>query len=183
MKLVAFAATNHGASINRMLVEHAAETFVEEFAPKTDIEYIDLNDFEMPIFSPERRKSDGVHPHAQAFFDKMGEADVIMMSLAEYNGSFTAAFKNIFDWASSIDMSVFHKRPTLVMAASPGPRGAQHVLNTMVEVGPFFGADIKASLSVPSFAKTFDKEQKKLVSGELSLELRTALSKLGEAAA
>ena len=165
------------------MVEHAAETYVAEFAPSADIEYVDLNDFEMPIFSPERRSAHGIHPLAQAFFDKMGEADVIMMSLAEYNGSFTAAFKNIFDWASSIDMCVFHKCPTLVLAASPGPRGAQHVLNTMVEVGPFFGADVKGSLSVPSFDKTFDIAQKKLVSDDLSRNLRVELNKLNQVSA
>ncbi|MCZ8498002.1 hypothetical protein O9929_05665 [Vibrio lentus] len=41
------------------------------------------------------------------------------------NGSYIAAFKNVFDWASRIDMKVLPLRKLVVMlAASPGPGGA-----------------------------------------------------------
>ena len=63
---------------------------------------MDLNDYEMPIYSPDRQNEEGVHPLAQKFFDKITEADALIISFAEYNGNYTSAYKNVFDWASRI---------------------------------------------------------------------------------
>lgn len=91
-----------------------------------DTKPLDLNDYEMPIYSPERQAA-GFPPQAQAFFAKIGNADALIISLAEYNGSNSVAFKNIFDWCSRIKMAMFQKKPMLLMATPPGPGGGQHV--------------------------------------------------------
>lgn len=46
MKVLAFAASNSRQSINKQLVTHAANLI-----PDTDVEILDLNDFELPLFS------------------------------------------------------------------------------------------------------------------------------------
>ena len=142
MKTLAFAASNHSQSINRALVGYAAQR-LQSLHESTDIEFADLNDFEMPIYSIDREKADGIHPLAQSFFDKIGAADALLVSFAEYNGYITSAWKNIYDWMSRIDSKVWQGKPIVILAASPGPRAGANVLQTQEFTAPFFGMDIK----------------------------------------
>ena len=89
MKTMVFAASNHSQSINRALVGYAA-TRLQSLHSAAQIEFADLNDFELPIYSIDRETADGIHPLAQGFFDKIGAADALLVSYAEYNGYVTA---------------------------------------------------------------------------------------------
>ncbi|MGS0726904.1 NADPH-dependent FMN reductase, partial [Shewanella sp. 0m-11] len=114
MKLLAFAASSSTKSINKQLATYAAS-----LVQGAEVEILDINDYEMPLFSQDREEELG-HPElAQQFFAKIGEADAIIISFAEHNGSYTAAYKNLFDWTSRIDMKVFQNKPMLLLATSP----------------------------------------------------------------
>jgi NAD(P)H-dependent FMN reductase len=47
----------------------------------------------------------------QEFYKKIGVADAVILSIAEHNGSYTAAYQNLFDWASRISDAVFQYKP------------------------------------------------------------------------
>ncbi|MDX8348598.1 NAD(P)H-dependent oxidoreductase [Cognatiyoonia sp. IB215446] len=147
MRILAFAATNSTTSINRQLLEYA-ERRLTSLVPIVEIEFLDLNEYEMPIYSPEREKADGVHPLAQVFYDKIGAADALLVSFAEYNGFVTAAWKNIFDWMSRIDAKVWQDKPMVILAASPGARAGSNVLASQELLAPFFGGDLKGKYGV-----------------------------------
>lgn len=172
--VLVFAASNSTQSINKRLALHAASVLKDELAAPVRIEPLDLNDYEMPIYSPER-EAEGIPQNAKDFFAKIGAADGLIISFAEYNGSYTAAFKNIFDWCSRIEMKIYQDKPIVALATSPGKRGGQNVLKTVVEAAPFFGADLKGSLSVGPFAEKFDQEAGRLTSPQDALVLREAL--------
>ncbi|WP_415400993.1 NADPH-dependent FMN reductase [Tateyamaria sp. SN3-11] len=155
MKTLAFAASNHSQSINGALVGYAAARLMK-FSPSVEIEFIDINDYEMPIYSMDREKSDGVHPLAQAFFNKIGAADALIVSFAEYNGYVTAAWKNIYDWMSRIDQKVWQDKPIVLLAATPGPRAGANVLQTQEFTAPFFGMNIKGKHGVGLWRDTWD---------------------------
>ena len=176
MKVLAFAASNSRNSINKALVTHAAELLKE--TQQAQIEILDLNDFEMPIYSIDREQQGGIPEPAQAFFNKIGEADVMLISYAEHNGNVTAAYKNLFDWASRIDQKVYQNKAALLMAASPGPGGAQSVLASASGSAPYFAMDVRATLSVPSFYDNFDSDAGVLTNDELAQQLAAALAKL-----
>lgn len=176
--VLAFAASNNTQSINRKFVEHAAQVLQEEIAPEVEIETLDLNDYEMPIYSPDREKTVGIPKEAHAFLNKLGAADGLIISFAEYNGSYTSAFKNIFDWVSRIEMNIFQGKPMIVLATSPGRRGGQSVLGTVVSAAPFFGGDIKGSLSVGPYEEHFNATTGRLSQPESALALREALVEL-----
>lgn len=178
MRILAFAASNSSQSINRQLVGHATHVLREETLPDADIEILDLNDFEMPIYSFDRENSGGIPDAAHIFFNKIGAADALMISYAEHNGSYTAAYKNLFDWSSRIDMKVFQGKPMLIMSASVGKNGGANVLRTAVDSAPHFGADVRASFSVGPFASKFDIAAQKLVDPELTNILRESLARL-----
>lgn len=178
MKILAFAASNSAKSINKQLATYAA-SLVEG----AEVEILDINDYEMPIFSQDREDQLGQPELAQKFFGKLGEADGIIISFAEHNGSYTAAYKNLFDWTSRIDMKVFQNKPMVLLATSPGPGGAKSVLTAAVGSAPYFAADVKASLSVPSFFDNFDMEKGELKNDELKQALKEAVFKLHQASA
>ncbi|MEM9224979.1 MAG: NAD(P)H-dependent oxidoreductase, partial [Pseudomonadota bacterium] len=60
MKVLAFAASNSRASINKQLVGHAINVLTQEIEPNADCELIDLNDYEMAIYSIDRQTEGGI---------------------------------------------------------------------------------------------------------------------------
>lgn len=173
MKLLAFAATTSTKSINRQLAAYATS-----LVDGAEVELLDLNDFEMPIFSQDKEEQLGQPAEAKAFVEKIAAADAIIISFAEHNGSYTAAYKNIFDWASRIDMKVYQNKPVVMLATSPGPGGANTVLTAATTSAPYFAADVKASLSIPSFFDNFDTDLKQLTNPELNAALKDAIGLL-----
>lgn len=176
MKVLAFAGSNSSQSINKSLVTYAA-SLVEG----AQIEVLDLNDFEMPIFSVDREKILGHPEQAQNFMSKIGESDALIISFAEHNGSYSAAYKNIFDWCSRINPKVYQGKPMVLLSASPGAGGAASVLTSAVNSMRFFDGHVKGSLSIPRFGENFDLEAGRLSNRELDSKLREVISKLGHA--
>lgn len=172
--ILVFAGSNSAQSINKQLAVHAANVLQGVMSTAVDIEVLDLNDYEMPIYSPERQQA-GIPQQAQDFYSKIGASDGLIISLAEYNGSYSAAFKNVFDWCSRIDMAMFQQKPMLLMATSPGPGGGQHVHRAATASFPFFGAKIASSFSFGPFGEHFDTETQRLKSPELADELKRAV--------
>ena len=151
MKLLTFAASSSSQSINKHLATYAAS-----LVTYADIDVLDINDFEMPLYSSDRENESGIPSLAQEFLDRIAQADAIIISFAEHNGSYTAAYKNLFDWASRINPKVYQNKPMVLLATSPGPGGANTVLTAAVNSAPYFAGNVKASLSIPSFYDNFD---------------------------
>ena len=167
MKIIAFAGSNSQNSINKKLATYAASLFED-----ATVEILDLNDFAMPLFSVDIEKEIGQHPKAQLFLDQLATADILVMSLAENNGNYSVAFKNVFDWCSRIMNKVFQEKNTLLMATSPGQRGGKSVLDIAQNNLPRYGVTIKAVFSLPSFNENFDVEQGRISNENLDQELK-----------
>ena len=150
-KIIAFGASSSKQSINKQLATFAANQF-----QNVSVEILDLNDYEMPIFSVDKEKENGIHPLAQEFYSKLGSADLIIISFAEHNGNYSSAFKNILDWTSRINAKTFQEKPMLLLATSPGARGGSSVLEIASIRFPFQGKNKKGSFSLPSFYENFD---------------------------
>lgn len=168
MKILAFAGSTSSTSINRELVKFVLKDF-----PNDEINLIDLNDFDMPVFSVDREKK-GFPDAAHHFLKVIEDCDVIICSLAEHNKSYTAAFKNVFDWASRINVKVFQNKPMLLMSTSPGGYGGGNVMNTAKTFFPQFGADIKETFSLPKFYENFDLESG-VIDPEMLKELKNKI--------
>lgn len=175
MKILAIGTSNSAHSINRMLA-----TYVAGLVDGADVETIDINDYEMPLFSIEREQVLGQPAEAKAFLQKIADADGLVVSFAEHNGSYTAAYKNLFDWASRTGKDVYQHKPSLFLSTSPGQRGGASVLAAANGSAPFFGAEIVASVSVPSFQENFDSETQKIKNSEIQAQLEQAAALLKE---
>jgi NAD(P)H-dependent FMN reductase len=178
MKILAFAASNSRKSINRQLVTYAAS-----LVDGAEVEVLDLNDYELPLYSEDREKELG-HPElAKAFLAKIAASNAVMVSFAEHNGSYSAAWKNLFDWSSRLGKKVFQDKAMVLLSTSPGARGGATVLAAATGSMPFFGGDVKASLAIPSFYENFDVERGVLRNAELKDRLIEAVGQLELAAA
>ncbi len=167
-KIIALGGSSSKNSINKQLATYAANLFSNAV-----VEILDLNDYEMPIFSVDKEKENGIHTLAQDFYVKIGSADLIVLSLAEHNGAYSTAFKNVLDWSSRINNKTFQQKPMLLMASSPGARGGGTVLEIASKRFPFQGADIKGTFSLPDFNENFD-----IVNGIINPELKKELLKI-----
>ncbi len=167
MKIVAFAGSNSKNSINKKLVFYAAHLF-----ENAEVEVLDLNEYEMPLFGVDIEREIGPHPLAKAFLDKISQAEILVVSLAENNGNYAVAFKNIFDWCSRISGKIFQEKPMLLMATSPGKRGGATVLEIAKNAFPRFGATIIATFSLPSFNDNFNVEKGEISNVELDSQLK-----------
>jgi NAD(P)H-dependent FMN reductase len=152
-KIIAFGGSSSKNSINKKFATYTANLF-----QNTTAEIIDLNDFEMPLYSVDIEEN-GFPEEAQNFLDKINEADLLVVSLAEHNGAYTVAFKNILDWCSRIDGKVFQNKKMLLMATSPGARGGGFVLDMAKTRFPIHKADLVGTFYFPSFYDNFDDKK------------------------
>lgn len=171
MKTIAFAASSSSQSINKTLITHVASLL-------NDCEILDINDYELPLFSVDREAELGQPELAQRFFNQLGSADAIIISFAEHNGSYTAAYKNLFDWCSRLNPKVYQGKSMLLLSTSPGKRGGASVLEQAVNSAPFFGGIVKASLAIPSFNQNFDIQLGQISDPELAHSLDVAVKSL-----
>lgn len=174
MRILAFGASTSSTSINRKLANFAAR-----LVPVAEVTNLDLRDYKLPIYSSDLEESEGKPADAQRFVDAIKNHDAVVVSLAEHNGSYTAAFKNLYDWASRIEQEVWSGKPMLLLATSPGGRGGATVMAAAEATFPRMGADLKASFSLPSFYDNFsDKDG--ITDAELARQLAEAVAKLSE---
>lgn len=172
-KLIAFAASNSRNSINRQLVSYASSLISD-----AEVELLDLNEFELPLFSVDREAELGQPELAKKFLYLIGQCDGLIVSFAEHNGCYSAAYKNLYDWASRIDPKVYQGKPMIILSTSPGGRGGQSVLDLALQQIPRFGGVIKGSLSIPSFGENFDTASGRLKNTELDQKLDSVVKLL-----
>ncbi len=180
MKILAIPATNSPNGRNRRLVEHAARLLESGLVVDAEVEVLDLNEYEMPIYSVERQEENGIPERAQQFFDKIGTVDAVIVSFAEHNGSYTVAWKNVYDWASRIAMGVYQGKKVALFATAPGPRGGQGVLEHATVVTPFFGGELVGSMAIPRFDEHFDTEAGELTEPKLRALFEKTLASLAD---
>ncbi|MFV0541190.1 MAG: NADPH-dependent FMN reductase [Aestuariibaculum sp.] len=169
-KIIAFAGSNSKTSINKQLVTYAAV-----LCKSAEVEVLDLNHFELPLFSVDVEKEREAPKNVFAFLEYLKLADGFIVSMAEHNGAYSAVFKNILDWVSRTEPKLFFGKPMLLMATSPGGRGGKSVLEIARNRFPRHDANIVAIFSLPSFNDNF--KNGKIVDKSLNTELFEAINK------
>ncbi|MEM7659120.1 MAG: NAD(P)H-dependent oxidoreductase [Bacteroidota bacterium] len=152
--IVAFGASNSKESINKQFAQFAAKQL-----QNVEVSILDLNDFELPLYSVDLEKAYGIPANARKFLTLIKNSDGIILSLAEYNGLHTSAFKNLWDWLSRIPMdqprNIWGNKPMFLLSTSPSRRPMNNVLKLSKEIFPHFGANIIADFYLPSFHRFY----------------------------
>ncbi|VGO17342.1 Chromate reductase [Pontiella desulfatans] len=169
--ILAFAGSNSSRSVNKQLLEHAEQRFKDQ-----KITLINLPDFDAPIFSEDLEKEFGIPESIQKLREQFDSHDAYLIASPEHNGMMPAFFKNVMDWLSRMDGSVFQKKPVMLMSASPGPRGGQTNLANMKAVFPHWGASaVFADFFVGSFHQTYDAGEKAFTNPDDEQRLLSAI--------
>jgi NAD(P)H-dependent FMN reductase len=169
-RIIALGASNSKNSINKKFADWAAHK-VED----AEVELIDLNDYEMPLYNPDLERENGIPEVVETLKTKLDSADGYVISLAEHNGNYTAAFKNVQDWLSRIEREVWGGKPTLLLAATPGKVGGKSVLNIARASFPYMGANVVALYSLAGFYQNFNNDEG-ISNGLLLADFETSLA-------
>lgn len=155
MKILAFGASNSSNSINKKFAASVSKYYKEAVDV---VEVIDLNDFELPLFSKDIEKEIGLPEAATRFAAKIDQADFLIISFAENNGNYNVGYKNLVDWTSRIkDRKLYNGKPVLLLATSRGTRGGQSVLDIATTRMPFDGAEVLETFSLPEYHINFEE--------------------------
>ena len=149
-KIVAFGASYSVNSINREWARYVASQI-----SKDSFEVLDLNDYDLPVYTVEKEKG-GIPKAVGSFISKLNSADLLIISFAEYNGSYTAGFKNLFDWASVHTLKMFAGKKMILLSTAPGPHGGETVLNAAIDRFPRHGGEIIGTMILPRNKENFD---------------------------
>lgn len=172
-QIIAFAGSDSKTSINKQLAAYAASLVKD-----VDVSLLDLNDFELPLYSMNLELAKGIPDNAKKFLDIIKSSDGIVLSLAEHNGTYATAFKNLFDWMSRIDGKLWSDKPMLLMSTSPGARGGATGLEIAQGRFGFMGGNIVGSFSLPSFGENFSDG--KIINQELKTQLLEEVQEFAE---
>lgn len=153
-KILVFGASNSKKSINQQFAAFAGRQL-----EGVQIDVVTLNDYPLPLYSIDDQQQAGIPEAALSFLDKIKSSDGVIISLAEYNGLHTAAFKNLWDWLSRIEgMQIWNGKPMLLLSTSPSRKETNYVMKVSMELFPAFGANIIASFVLPSFNHFFKED-------------------------
>jgi NAD(P)H-dependent FMN reductase len=148
-----------GASYSKNSINHTLAVYATQFFSSDEIEILPLYNYQLPVFTASNTQVNHPPQEVLDFIQKVKKSDLVIISLAEHNGSYTAAFKNLFDWASVVNGEIFQGVKVLLLSTSPGARGGQSVMGQALERFPRHGAKIVGSFSFPEFDKNFDKKK------------------------
>jgi len=167
-KILTVSASNSANSINRTLLEIASSKIEGH-----DVAMLDIRDYPMPFFSLDKEESEGHPETAKQVRALFSEYDAFIIASPEHNGGMPAEFKNLIDWVSRLgdlqNPMFATTKPVLLLSTSPGPNGGATNLQTLTQLMPWWGADIKGSYSLGSFYEHF-------VDGTLNTEKETELT-------
>lgn len=161
-KLLFLAGSARKDSVNKKLAKVASEISDSMTALPT---FIDLADFDMPIYNQDIEDLTGLPENAKKLKKLFVEHDGFCLVCPEYNGTFTPLLKNALDWISrkepsdSAPLLAYKGKTCLLLSASPGPLGGLRGLMDTRKMLSSIGVHvIPDQLAVGGAYNKFDKD-------------------------
>jgi NAD(P)H-dependent FMN reductase len=115
MRLLAFAASLRRDSLNRRLIQVAAD-LARDAGLKVDL--ADFREFDMPLYDADLQAQSGFPSGAQELARRIESADGLMIASPEYNYSIPGTLKNAIDWVSRMKPMPLSSKHGMLLAAS-----------------------------------------------------------------
>ena len=162
-KILAFAGSARAGSLNKKLVQVAAQGAEQAGA---EVTYVDLAKFPMPLYDQDLQEREGFPESVLAFKSLMKSHQGFLIACPEYNSSITPLLKNTIDWASRpepgeapLALTCFKGKAAAIMSTSPGGlgglRGLGHVRSILDSIGVLVIPD---QMAVPGAMSAFDEQ-------------------------
>jgi NAD(P)H-dependent FMN reductase len=115
MRLLAFAASLRRDSLNRKLIQVAADLAREA---GLEVDLADFHEFDMPLYDADLQASSGFPTGAGELARRIESADGLMIASPEYNYSMPGTLKNAIDWVSRMKPMPLSGKHGVLLAAS-----------------------------------------------------------------
>jgi chromate reductase, NAD(P)H dehydrogenase (quinone) len=143
LRLLAISGSVRRASYNTALLRAAIE-----LAPKScSIELASIR--EVPIYDGDYEAERGIPEPVRQLKEQFTNADGVLISTPEYNGSLPGVLKNTIDWLSRppADIArVYKQQPVGLIGATPGMGGTRQAQQALLQ--PFRQLDVRLFTSV-----------------------------------
>jgi NAD(P)H-dependent FMN reductase len=135
--LIFLAGSARKHSFNKRLAQTACKLAEEKGA---NVEYIDLADYNMPIYCEDYEAENGLPASVIALKEKFQNCDGFFMASPEYNSAISPLLKNTIDWLSRPHgenepmLSAYKGKVASLAAASPGGLGGLRGLHDLKSI-------------------------------------------------
>lgn len=163
-KILFLSGSTRIGSYNSALAKAAYECAKNQ---NVEAEYIDLTDYELPLFNENEEEERGMHGNAKRLKQKFVEANGYFIATPEYNGSLTPLLKNTLDWLSRAHqeneppLSAYSNKAAAIGGASPGGFGAMRALVPLRLLLSNLGVNmVGKQIAIPTAHEAFDENGK-----------------------
>jgi NAD(P)H-dependent FMN reductase len=161
MKVLLFNGSGQSDGLNARALNQISQLLVDKHQVITD----EVNNYVLPFYDKYIYKHT-INTILSSLTSKISISDVLIIAIPEFNGSYPAKFKNLYDWLSVITSMYFSKdawmdKNIIVVSATPGKRGGQDVLAAAKSSFNYNGGKTVLTVSLPEFSRNsiFTDEQ------------------------
>lgn len=142
--ILVFAGSSRIESLSKRLARAAARSVQ---AAGGEASFIDLADFEMPVYQGDVEAAAGLPPATRRLQALLARHDGLLIVSPEYNGSMPPLLVNVLAWCSRVasddregsGLAVFADKPAAIMATSPGALGGLRALFHLRDLLAYLG--------------------------------------------
>jgi len=174
-KILFLAGSARKQSLNKKLARLASN--IAE-AAGAEITFIDLNDYELPLYNGDLEVEYGLPENAKKLKEIFIAHDGFFIASPEYNSSFSPLLKNTIDWLSrahkenEVPLSAYKGKVAAIGAISPGALGGlRGLVSLRMLLGNIGVTVVPSQVAIGSGFKAFSSE------GELIDEKQAAMLK------
>ena len=168
--LIAFSGSLRKDSFNTRVLR-ALPAFA---APGVSIAHFDIAD--LPLYNQDL-DGENVPNIVAALRAAIAEADGVIFATPEYNHTYSAATKNVIDWASRPMMAgAILGKKSMVISVTPGPGGGQHAITETSALLTLLGGSVVGTASAPKVHEKFAPDSDVIVNEEFAAQLRAGLA-------
>lgn len=153
-RLIVFAGSARRNSANKHLARIVAD---ELHRRDREVEFVDLADFEMPLYHGDLEAESGPPEAAHRLTELFATAGGFLIASPEYNGAMSGLLKNTIDWVTRVDYSAFSGKFIGLMSATPGRRGGANGLGLVRQWFEYMRLNVAdETLSIPHIHDVLD---------------------------
>ena len=168
--LLAFSCSLRTGAFNTRVINSLAQ-----LAPE-GVTIVGFDIADLPMFNQDL-DGDTVPEIVGALRAAVAEADGVIIASPEYNHSYSAAAKNLIDWASRPFMKgpIIGKR-SMVISVGPGPSGGENCLAALTEILTLLGGTVVGSVGAGAIHEKLATDSDTITDVALAAQLSTAIA-------
>ena len=155
MKILCFAGSLRKESFNKKYV-HVAAGILKQMNG-VEVKTVDIAQYHLPVFNQDIQDQ-GFPQGVLDLANEIKQADALVISSPEYNGSISSPLKTVIDWCSRDPINAWPGKHICLLGASPGALGAVRALGHGRQPFEVLGCHVFPDmLGLPKAHEAFDE--------------------------